>query len=224
MNNGKTPYMDEDVVMELNKIYFSIQDQIKVRINDFGHLGDAGSEESIFSELVFCILTPQSRARSCWNAVKNLTDKNLLLRGNEKSILGELNGVRFKYKKAQYVIEAGKQFSIDGKISLKPRIDHFNNIQEARDWLVQNVKGIGYKEASHFLRNIGRGKDLAILDRHILKNLKMAGIIDTIPSFFSRKKYCEIEKRMEDFAKRIDIPLSHLDIVMWYRETGEVFK
>jgi len=90
--------------------------------------------------------------------------------------------------------------------------------------LVKSIKGIGYKEASHFLRNIGLGEDLAILDRHILKNLKLLGVIEKIPKSLSRKKYFEIEGKMYEFAKEIQIPIGCLDLLLWYKQTGEIFK
>ena len=90
--------------------------------------------------------------------------------------------------------------------------------------MVQNVKGIGYKEASHFLRNIGFEQNLAILDRHILKNLKFIGVIEEVPNSLSKRRYFDIEKRMMEFSKAAQIPMSHLDLVMWYKETGEIFK
>jgi len=89
---------------------------------------------------------------------------------------------------------------------------------------VQNVKGIGYKEASHFLRNIGFEQNLAILDRHIVRNLQFVGVIKEIPGSLSKGRYFEIEKRMMEFSKAVQIPMSHLDLVLWYKETGEIFK
>lgn len=83
---------------------------------------------------------------------------------------------------------------------------------------------MGYKEASHFLRNIGFGENLAILDRHILKNLVLLGVIESIPKGIIKNKYLEIEEKMAKLSKKIDVPMSHLDIVLWYKETGEIFK
>ena len=106
---------------------------------------------------------------------------------------------------------------------IKDKIDP-DNIAETREWLVSNVKGFGYKEASHFLRNIGFGSDIAILDRHILKNLKKHGVINEIPKTITKKNYFEIENRMRDFSKRSGIPMAHLDLLFWSNETGEIFK
>ncbi|MCD6152161.1 MAG: DNA lyase, partial [Deltaproteobacteria bacterium] len=131
--------------------------------------------------------------------------------------------VRFKNKKTGYIIEARRFFTKNNRIDIKSKLKGFNNIFELRDWLVQNVKGMGYKEASHFLRNIGLGENLAILDRHILKNLKLFKVIKEIP-ILSRKRYYEVENKMRKFADKVNIPMAHLDLLLWYKETGEVFK
>lgn len=212
------------VYNQIKRIYGFKKGEILQRLKDFEQLWLNGTDEEIFTELVFCILTPQSKAKVCWAAVENLISKNLLLKGNKNQILKELEGVRFKYKKAEYIVEAIKQFSTDGKVFIKSRIAQFSDVYDAREWLAQNVKGIGYKEASHFLRNMGLGENLAILDRHILKNLKLFGIIEKIPKSIPRKKYLEIEKKIRKLAEKVKIPMSHLDLLLWYKETGEIFK
>lgn len=203
---------------EIKRIYFSIQEKIRSRLNEFDRLREKGNNGEIFAELIFCILTPQSKAQSCWKTVETLLNKNLLLKGNEDQISKMLKRVRFRNRKAEYIVEARKHYPIRSKIK------KFDDIYSAREWLVQNVRGMGYKEASHFLRNIGFGEELAILDRHILKNLKSLGVIEEIPRFLTKKKYFEIEKKMKKFSEKVEIPMSHLDLVLWYKETGKVFK
>jgi N-glycosylase/DNA lyase len=122
------------------------------------------------------------------------------------------------------VVLARQQFSRNGRISIKPLIKSFRDVFEARQWLVTNVKGLGFKEASHFLRNIGFGEKIAILDRHILKNLKKAGVINQVPASITKNMYLSIEEKMRAFANKIKIPLSHLDLLFWCNETGEIFK
>ncbi len=135
-----------------------------------------------------------------------------------------IHPVRFKNNKAEYIIKAREKFYIDNIFSIKKVLMDFPENISARYWLNDNIKGIGLKEASHFLRNIGFGKNLAILDRHILKNLIIYKIIDEIPICLSFKKYHDIENRMIDFAEKIKIDIVHLDFVLWFKETGEVFK
>ena len=83
---------------------------------------------------------------------------------------------------------------------------------------------MGYKESSHFLRNVGFGDDIAILDRHIMKNLVKYGVIEEIPKSLTDKKYLEIEEKMRKFASGVGIPMAHLDLLWWSEETGEIFK
>ena len=103
-------------------------------------------------------------------------------------------------------------------------METFDSGLSAREWLVENVKGFGYKEASHFLRNIGLGEDIAILDRHILRNLVHFGYLESVPGSIGRKVYLEIEEIMKDLANDLSVPLSHLDLLLWYREAGHIFK
>jgi N-glycosylase/DNA lyase len=94
---------------------------------------------------------------------------------------------------------------------------------EKREYLVKNVKGLGLKEASHFLRNIGHN-NLAILDRHILKNLHKLGVIEEVPRSLTKKAYLDIEEKFKRFSKKIGITMDELDLLFWSMETGKVFK
>jgi len=195
-----------------------------MRLGEFRRAWEEGDDESVFRELVFCLLTPQSKARSCWAAVESLTCQGLVMEGRPEEIHPLLKGVRFKYRKSQYICLARETFSPDGTLAIKAMISSQGSPAEVRDWLVNNVLGMGYKEASHFLRNIGLGEDLSILDRHILKNLARLKVIDEIPATLSGKAYLRIEDQMRFFARRIGVPLDHLDLVLWYRQAGEIFK
>lgn len=181
------------------------------------------SDKDIFSELCFCIFTPQAKAVSCDTAIRRLKTRGLLFKGTCRDIRPYMEGVRFPNNKARYLIEARDFFKNSKGLDIKSKIDT-NDLQKTRDWLVKNIKGMGYKEASHFLRNIGLGKDLAILDRHVLKNLKRCGVIKRIPDTLSRGRYIGIEGRMKDFFKQLNIPMEEVDLLFWSRETGVIFK
>ncbi len=209
---------------ELYEIYNKIKPVIKKRLKEFKNKWKDGSEREIFAEFIFCLLTPQSKAKVCWRAVENIVSKNMLLKGKADDIVRFLTGVRFKHKKASYIILAREKFVVNKKLKIKEFLSKFDDVISMREWLVKNIKGMGYKEASHFLRNIGFGKDIAILDRHILKNLKLFNVIDKIPSSLSKKLYFEIEDKMRKFSNKIKIPMDELDLLLWYKEAGEVFK
>jgi len=124
----------------------------------------------------------------------------------------------------RFDLEARGKFLHGNPVSLRSIFGKPNDGYQAREWLVRNGKGIGYKEAGHFFRNIGFDQDLAILDRHILENLKKLGVIDTVPDSLTKRQYLTIEVKMKKFSDAIRIPMSHLDFVLWYKETGEMLK
>ena len=197
---------------------------IEQRILQYKNVFIKGNDEAIFAELAFCIFTPQSKAISCWEAVNELNNKNLLFTATAKEISDNIYNVRFHNNKSKFLVQARDKFTINGKLKIKEILKSFNNPLSLRKWIITNIKGIGYKEAGHFLRNIGLGLDLAILDRHILRNLKFYNAIEEIPSTLTPKIYLEIEQKMMEFCKDIEIPMSHIDLLFWAMQTGGIFK
>ena len=182
--------------------------KIDERVKHFGNVFENNSDKAVFAELAFCLFTPQSKAVSCWKAVNVLNDKNILFKGTPEEIAKNINNVRFQNNKAKFLVAAREKFSSNGKLEIKKKLRFFDDI----------------KEAGHFLRNIGVGLDLAILDRHLLKNLKYYGAIDEIPETLTVKKYLEIEQKMVAFCREIKIPMSHMDLLFWAMQTGGIFK
>lgn len=207
---------------ELQRKYAARKSEIAQRLLFFESVGKKGGE-ALFEELAFCILTPQSKAFSCDAAIKELKVRELLFDGTIPEIRDVLSKkTRFHNKKAEYLVGARKKFSPNGFARLE-EITFLPNEKHARGILLKEVKGIGWKEASHYLRNIGRGRTIAILDRHILKNLEKHGAI-LMPKTLTAKRYLKIEKEMEKFCQKLGIPMSHLDLLFWAEETGKVFK
>ena len=166
----------------------------------------------------------KKRGKSGAKVIDKLKEKNLLLTGSAGEIKKWMAPIRFNNNKSQYIVEARRLFSDEKGIRIKSKLDSLGDPIAMRSWLVSNVKGYGLKEASHFLRNIGFGNDVAILDRHILKHLVKNGVISEVPKSLTDKKYLEIEEKMKSFSESIDIPMAHLDLVWWSEETGEIFK
>jgi N-glycosylase/DNA lyase len=204
--------------------YNKIKKDIKSRIAEFRRVSESPDDE-IFGELCFCLMTANANALKCDEALRALKDGGHHLASPVGSIRSRIKGrVRFHNKKAEFIVGARKLFKKGRGLDLKSRIAP-DDVTATRDWLVDNIKGMGYKEASHFLRNIGLGADIAILDRHILKNLKRHGVIKAIPdSVGSRKVYMEIEDKMRRFSKAVGIPLDELDLLFWSLQTGFIFK
>ena len=199
------------------------KEAIKRRLEDFKKVWQQ-TDKRIFAELCYCLCTPQSKAEVCDRVITKLEKNNLLFVGSREQIRPFLNLVRFPENKTRYIVEARESLTKNGERKIKEKIKSFDNMQELRNWLADNIMGLGYKEASHFLRNIGLGEELTILDRHILKNLKKYKVIEDIPKTLTRKKYLEIEGKMKEFSEKINIPLAELDLLFWSEETGKILK
>ena len=120
--------------------------------------------------------------------------------------------------RAKFIAEARKKCAKD----IKKIVFSFENGKEAREWLVNNIKGLGYKEASHFLRNVGF-MDVAIVDFHIVDLLAKNKIIKK-PKTMTKKKYLEIEEVLEKLSKKLGLELGELDLYLWWMETGKALK
>jgi len=205
-------------------MYSEIKSDIRKRLKEFSLIKKESNNDIIFKELCFCVLTPQSKARNAWKAIESLSDSGKLSIGDYSEIAEKLNIVRFKNNKANYLINLRNLFFNEKENRIIKLLKSDKSIIDKRKWLVTNIKGIGFKEASHFLRNTGYYEEITILDRHILKNLKELNVIDEIPKTISEKRYLEIENKMKQFSTKINIPIEYLDFVFWHKETSDIFK
>jgi N-glycosylase/DNA lyase len=188
--------------------------EIRNRLKEFKRIED---ENLLFKELCFCILVANTNLEKTLEIWKKID--NGFLKYNKKQLSLKLKslGYRFYNKRVDYILYNRKLKKI-----IKENIKELSAFY-LREWLVKNLKGIGFKEASHFLRNIGF-KDFAILDRHILRFLFKNQIIKEIPSNLSKRKYLEIENKLKNLADKLNIKLSELDFLIFYLETGTLPK
>lgn len=217
--------MKNQYFYEIEKKYNEIKPDIEKKLNEYKEIWKNGTNEDIHAELSFCILTPQSKARNAWKAITNMRNDGVLFTGTSEELTEYLNIVRFKNNKAKYLVLLRQQMTNkDGKIITKDFFESFKTVTERRNWIVENIKGMSWKEAGHFLRNVGFGQEVAILDRHILKNLVRLEVINEIPKTLTKKLYFEIEEKMKKYCKEVGIPMDSFDLLLWYLEAGEIFK
>lgn len=189
---------------------------IRHRLEEFSRVPPS----DYFYELVYCLLTPQSSAVNAAKAVDLLKSSDFFTTGADPEPLLHREDfyIRFHKTKALHLIAARAYFAdVAARLAGEP------SGEALREWLVVNVKGLGWKEASHFLRNIGY-KDLAILDRHILRNLYRLRVIRRLPKALTPHRYKIIEEKFRTFAATIGIPLDELDLLFWSMETGKILK
>ena len=209
----------QHLIENIHSIPQEVQIIINSRLEEFSSFSQK-TDADWFSELCFCILTANSRAKTALALEKTLQYKGFATLPEQelvKQIISHKH--RFHNVKAARIVEARTYLNIKSIIqSLVAEKGQF----AAREWLAENIKGLGYKEASHFMRNTGHDS-LAILDRHIL-NLMHENNLIVRPKTLTKKSYLEIEQKFNQLASQVNMTPARLDLAMWYLKTGEVLK
>jgi len=193
-----------------------VRGQVEERLAEFQEFKHKPTQEW-FSELCFCLLTANSKADSAIAIQEELGAQGFCEFAAEevkRCIMKHKH--RFHNNKTSFIMGAREH------IDIKQRLSGMQD-REAREWLVKNIKGLGYKEASHFLRNVGY-TNVAIIDRHILRAMADHKMIDEIPKSITPRVYAEFEQRLKNLADKLKISLAELDLYIWYSRTGRVLK
>lgn len=198
--------------------------EIRARLAEFEAVWRGAADERLWEEMVFCFFTGGCSAKMGLRSVEAV--RPLLITGTHDELMNALVG-RHRYPRARagYIVASRQFLQADCGLRLREKLESFTDPLARRDWLVREkgIKGLGYKEASHFLRNIGL-KGYAILDKHILRSLAELKIIDDPKPPNTRLKYLTIEQKLKDFARRLEIDFEEMDLVLWSLKTGEILK
>ena len=198
--------------------------EIHRKLKEFESIIQNAPEEVIFEELVFCIFTAGTSARMGLSALQAV--RSILPSASEDELRQTLRGVyRFPNVRSKHVIHTRDYLDREYGLRLRPLLLSFENAAERRDFFALNkdIKGLGFKEASHFLRNVGfRG--YAILDKHILQCLFELGITKSTRAPRSRSEYIEIESRFRGFTEKNGFDFDEMDLLLWSEKTGEILK
>jgi len=210
----------------LRAAYATRQKEIRSRLREFREVWKTADDARLWEEMVFCIFTAGASAKMGLKSVETL--RPLLESGAHQEMTSALIAAgahRFPNARPGYVIVTRNYLRELCSMRLRERLSNFRDPIERRDWLAQDprVKGLGYKEASHFLRNIGF-KGYGILDKHIVRSLYELKVIDSPKPPTSRGKYLYAEEKMRRFAKSAGINFDELDLLLWSMKTGEILK
>lgn len=207
----------KDLINSLENLKKSeISEVIQSRINEFSKIKER-SIDDIFIELCFCIMTANCGAEKCIE-IHNLIGEDFL-NLSESGLIDKFKeyGYRFPNVRAKYIINAQ-----DRKEKLNEILFSSHDRLTIRNDLVKTIKGLGYKESSHFLRNIGF-RDYAIIDFHIVDLLERYNLIEK-PKTMTKRKYHEIEEVLMSLGEKVGLTMAELDLYLWYLETGKVLK
>ena len=220
MRRDKQPVTIED----LRATHRARASDIRQRLAEFQAVWREASDARLWEELVFCIFTAGASARMGLRSVEAV--RPFLATGAHEELAGALTGNhRYPRARSGYIVTTREFLAGDCNLRLRERLEGFTDPLERRDWLARErgIKGLGYKEASHFLRNIGFC-GYAILDKHVLRALAELGRIDSPQPPSTRARYLAAEQRMREFAREVRINFDELDLVLWSMKTGEVLK
>lgn len=197
---------------------------IQQRLAEFAEVWRTATDERLWEELVFCIFTAGASARMGLRSVEAV--RPLLAAGSHEELANALTGKhRYPRSRSGYIVVTREHLSDTCGMRLRERLASFSDPVERRDWLARTrgIKGLGYKEASHYLRNVGfRG--YAILDKHILRSLAEMGVVESPDPPATRARYLATEEKLRRFARQVRIDFDELDLVLWSMKTGEILK
>lgn len=211
----------------LSKAVAAICPDIEARMVDVKPL----EEKYLWWELSCCILSSQVPYPLAMAAADAIDANGFLLGTNKNSdiLLNQLTEIlttpldvdgqrrlyRFPMVRARNLTIAHSVVALTGS-SLLGLISSFDNVIDLRIWLVKNIPGLGPKQASMFLRNIGMSYDLAILDRHVLNYMSKLGIYSGANlSISGLKQYHQHEIALRKHAKKLDCKVGLLDWAIW---------
>jgi N-glycosylase/DNA lyase len=213
-------------IESLHVAYAARRKEIRARLREFRHLWKTASDERLWEEMVYCIFTAGASAKMGLRSVEAL--RPLLASGQQPAMTRALVAAgahRFPNARPAYVVTTRDYLQSSCSMRLRERLNSFSDPFERRDWLATEpgIKGLGYKESSHYLRNIGF-KGYSILDKHIVRCLAELGVIDSPKPPANRHRYLETENKMRQFAASVSIDFDELDLVLWSIKTGEILK
>jgi N-glycosylase/DNA lyase len=211
-------------VDELKRVHRDKQAEIKAKLGEFSRLRETASDERFFEELVFCIFTAGASAKMGLRSVERV--RPVVMTGSKRRIQNALRrSHRFPNTRGEFVYQTREYLTRYCGLKLRDLLASFSDREQLRDFFAANpaVRGLGYKEASHFLRNVGV-QGYAILDKHVLGRLAEMGAIDSPKPPSNKRRYLELEAKMISFAEKVDIDFDELDLLLWYTKTGEILK
>ena len=206
---------------DLTNLYQLKKDDIEERLNEFKEIRTKADKYKIFQELCFCILSSGVGPKVAERSINNLGDA--LYTADQNSLFDRLKETHKYPDKASYLITTRNYLNEEFNLDIRKKLDSFDDMQEKRDFVAnnKNIKGIGYVQASHFLRNIGYF-GYSILDKNIIKTLNELGVIENIKPATSKKRYLEIEEKVKILANDLDITIDEIDLLLWCRKTGHI--
>ena len=225
------PIQESILPNQLLQMYYQIEKE-----HNFAKKWKRLDEQQIWKELCFCLLSGNVAYELVKSTIECLEQKGFLdfawileekqsqdfifklfngpnFEPRKKN--GELRKYRYPKKRSGEITKAAK--IIYSESSIKQILENMNSDVDARNHLAETVPGLGIKESSHFLRNIGYSNSLAIIDVHVLNFLKQNQfVIWENNSSLTTKRYCKLETTLKNLSEFHDLDLAIFDLAIWH--------
>ncbi|MDQ7037881.1 MAG: N-glycosylase/DNA lyase [Aquificota bacterium] len=213
-----------------------VKEHVNRRVEEFSRLGREGKthfdfrpfldvdyEADLFSELCFCILTANSSASMGIRIQAEVGSEGFMKMSREE--LTEViarHGHRFPDQRAERIVSLRERWEEIRKVLEEEKDPHTLRRLLADPSSPHKIKGFGYKEASHFLRNTGH-RTLAILDRHVYRFMVETGLYPEVKTM-TPKRYLDAERILGEVCRLVGVSQAELDLYIWFARTGKVLK
>lgn len=194
------------------------------------------SEADLLFELIACILGSRVSYEVALAAVNEIKKAGLVEHPSQRYCLNDYENAVFQIlssplhnsawpsgrrrypfprSKANYISRTVRAIYSNGG-SLRRELEESKTTQEARRSIICTAVGIGPKQASLFLRNIGFTDEVAILDSHVLRYMHMSGLIEkAIKTVSTLRAYEMHESTLLQYAFSTGRSLGNLDLAIW---------
>ncbi len=210
--------MTEKQKRELLELYGLRKEEIRKRLSEFKETFQKADDLQVFHELSFCILSSGVGPKIADRCIRAMGEK--LAKGEEDELLGRIEAIhKYAENSSRYIVFTREYLKKEHGFLLKSLVSSFEDRVERRDFFAKNpgIKGLGYMQASHFLRNLGFS-GYAILDRNNLVSLSELGITGEMKYPLSKRRYIETENLMADAARELGMSLDEFDLLLWSRK------
>ncbi|MXW22471.1 MAG: hypothetical protein F4X55_05205 [Candidatus Dadabacteria bacterium] len=210
--------MTEEQKRELLELYELRGEEIRKRLLEFKETFQKADDLQVFHELSFCILSSGVGPKIAGQCMRAIGEK--LADGKEDELLGRIETIhKYAENVSRYIVFTREYLKEEHGFLLKSLVSSFEDRVERRDFFAKNpgIKGLGYMQASHFLRNLGFS-GYAILDRNNLASLSELGIIGETKYPLTKRRYLETESLMTEAAHELGISLDEFDLLLWSRK------
>lgn len=184
------------------------------------------NERELWRELACCVLSSQVPYDLAQAAAQRIDGEGLLL-GREapasriEAVLSEPVSVggrmrRYRFPRSRAVQLAATHRAVMKRTGgLQLLLRNGDGAESTRSWLVANAPGVGPKQASMFLRNVGYSYELAVLDRHVLNYMRALGLHGTGALPVGLTRYHRCEANLVDHARELGYRVGLIDWAIW---------